>query len=73
MQADKMQAINQQNQGLAQIKEQEVNAKMQSIVAQGEQKMREILAKNQGALDVKMTEIQGMIEVEVRKQLAKQQ
>lgn len=73
MQADKMQAINQQNQGLAQIKEQEVNAKMQSIVAQGEQKMREVLAKNQGALDVKMTEIQGMIEVEVRKQLAKQQ
>ena len=73
MQADKMQAINQQNQGLAQIKEQEVNAKMQSIVAQGEQKMREILAKNQGALDVKMTEIQGMIEVEVRKQLATQQ
>ena len=72
-QADRMQAINQQNSGLAQIEEQKMNAKMQEMVAAGEQRIKEILTKNQGALDVKMTEIQGLIEVEVRKQLAKQQ
>ena len=45
---------------------------MKEMIAAGEQKMQQILAQNKGALDVKMTEIQGMIEAIVRKELAKQ-
>ena len=72
VQAQKQQLIKEQNNGLAQIEEQKMNAKMKEMIAAGEQKMQQILAQNKGALDVKMTEIQGMIEAIVRKELAKQ-
>lgn len=72
VQAQKQQLIREQNNGLAQIEERKMNAKMQEMIAAGEQKMQQILAQNKGALDVKMTEIQGMIEAIVRKELAKQ-
>ena len=72
VQAQKQQLIKEQNNGLAQIEEQKMNAKMQEMIAAGEQKMQQILAQNKGALEVKMTEIQGMIEAIVRKELAKQ-
>lgn len=69
-QQERLQAINQQNQGLAAIEQQKAGEEMQKIVESAEGKIKQIMVQNQGMLDKQKLINEGEIEKIVRKIIA---